>query len=388
MKRTVFLVVAAVLMISSSALFAHHSFAATYREDEAVMIEGELVAFLYRNPHSFVHVMAPDPAGNLVRWSVEWGAVAQLNRQGVDRYTLKPGDKCADHRRAVAYGERSSTADAKAGPPVGRLHVGRAGQLVMSRLAVVAALSLLAAGPLAAQAPAPGQAGRGGPPPTAQAAARMDLTGYWVSVVSEDWLWRMVTPPRGDVASVPLNAAGIRAAGEWDLTKDNSSGNQCKAFGAGGIMRIPGRLRFSWQDANTLKVETDAGTQTRLFHFSTTGSQPARSLQGFSVASWETGAPAGGGGGGFGSFGAGAGGGMKVVTTQLSPGYLRKNGVPYGQNAVVTEYFDRHLDFGAEWFTVTTIVEDSQYLNQPFITRYSLQERARWLEVESNDLPH
>ena len=99
---------------------------------------------------------------------------------------------------------------------------------------------------------------------------------------------------------------------------------------------------------NTLKVETDAGTQTRLFHFGGTGTKPgARSLQGFSVATWETGAAGGGGGGGFGTFAAGAGGGLKVVTTQLSPGYLRRNGVPYGENTVVTEYFDRHTDFGS-----------------------------------------
>jgi len=237
----------------------------------------------------------------------------------------------------------------------------------MRRLAIIAASLLLAPALLGAQAAA--QEGRGGPPPTGQSSARMDLTGYWVSVVTEDWLWRMITPPKGDVASVPLNPAGIRAAGEWDLAKDTASGSQCKAFGAGGLMRIPGRLHFSWQDPNTLKLETDAGTQTRLFHFNTTGGgAAARSLQGYSVATWETGAPTGGGGGGFGSFGAGAGGGMKVVTTQLTPGYLRKNGVPYGQNTTLTEYFDRHLDFGAEWFTVTTIVEDPQYLTQPFIT--------------------
>src|SRR3954464_6987601 len=124
--------------------------------------------------------------------------------------------------------------------------------------ALAAAALLVAPASLDAQ-------GRGGPPPTGQAGARVDLTGYWVSVVTEDWLWRMITPPKGDVASVPLNAAGIRAAGEWDLAKDTASGNQCKAFGAAGVMRVPGRLRFSWQDPNTLKVETDAGTQTRLF---------------------------------------------------------------------------------------------------------------------------
>jgi hypothetical protein len=146
-------------------------------------------------------------------------------------------------------------------------------------------------------------------------------------------------------------------------------------------MRIPGRLHITWQDPNTLKVETDAGTQTRLFHFGSTGTKPSvRSLQGFSLATWETGAP-GGGGGGFGSFGAGAGGGLKVVTTQLTPGYLRKNGVPYGENTVVTEYFDRHSNFGSEWFTLTTIVEDPQYLTQPFITSTNFRKEpdgSKW----------
>jgi hypothetical protein len=243
--------------------------------------------------------------------------------------------------------------------------------------AVIAALCLLAPARLEAQ---PGQ-GRGGPPPTPQAGAPIDLTGYWVSIVTEDWLWRMITPPKGDVASLPVNAAGRKVAEAWDLTKDNASGNQCKAFGAAAIMRIPGRLHITWQDPNTLKVETDAGTQTRLFHFGSTGTKPSvRSLQGFSVATWETGAP-GGGGGGFGSFGAGAGGGLKVVTTQLTPGYLRKNGVPYGENTVVTEYFDRHSNFGSEWFTLTTIVEDPQYLTQPFITSTNFRKEpdgSKW----------
>jgi hypothetical protein len=231
--------------------------------------------------------------------------------------------------------------------------------------AVAAAVLLFGPTQLYAQ----GAQGRGGgPPQTGQAAARMDLTGYWVSLVTEDWLWRMITPPKGDLASIPLNAAGTQAAGAWDLAKDNASGDQCKAYGAAAVMRVPGRLHITWQDANTLKIETDAGKQTRLLYFNGTGTQPAaRSLQGFSVASWETGG-VGGGGGGFGSFAAGTGGGLRVVTTQLSPGYLRKNGVPYSQNAAVTEYFDRHTDFGSEWFTVTTIVEDPQYLTQPFIT--------------------
>ena len=91
MKRWVFLLVLS--LASTRAAYAHHSFAATYYEDRTVTIEGELVQFDYRNPHSFVHVMAPDEKGGTPqRWAIEWGAVAQLNGQGVQRFTLKPGD--------------------------------------------------------------------------------------------------------------------------------------------------------------------------------------------------------------------------------------------------------------------------------------------------------
>jgi hypothetical protein len=244
----------------------------------------------------------------------------------------------------------------------------------MRRAAVFVALLLLAASRSDA-----GQGGQGGgakTPPTAQAAAPADLTGYWVSVVTEDWLWRMITPPKGDVASIPVNPAGRQAANQWDLARDNASGNQCKAFGAGGVMRIPGRIHVTWEDPNTLRIETDAGMQTRRLHFAAGGAKPSgRSLQGFSTASWESGAT-GGGGGGFGSFAEGAAGSLRAVTTQLTPGYLRKNGVPYSQNAVVTEYYDRHSDFGDEWITITTIVEDPQYLTQPFITSTHFKKEA------------
>jgi hypothetical protein len=82
---------AGILGLSGSA-YAHHSFAATYFEDKKVTIEGDLVQFLYRNPHSFVHVEVKDANGETVRWAVEWGAGGQLGRQGVTRETLKPGD--------------------------------------------------------------------------------------------------------------------------------------------------------------------------------------------------------------------------------------------------------------------------------------------------------
>ncbi|MBV8731870.1 MAG: hypothetical protein JO336_18840 [Acidobacteriia bacterium] len=212
--------------------------------------------------------------------------------------------------------------------------------------------------------------GRGGPPPgpppTAKAAAPEDLTGYWVSLVTEDWRYRMVTPPKGDYASVPLNPEGRRVADMWDPAKDEAAGLQCKSYGAAALMRVPGRVHITWADDNTLKVETDAGTQTRLFHFG--NAQPPSGdagWQGYSVATWE---PAGAGGRG-GRGGPPRGGSLKVVTTHMRQGYLRKNGVPYSANAVLTEYYTRtNEDDGTSYLIITTLVEDPQYLQQTFVT--------------------
>src|SRR4051812_34268618 len=142
--------------------------------------------------------------------------------------------------------------------------------------------------------------GRGapqGPPRPARAVAPVDLTGTWVSIVTEDWRWRMVTPPKGDVASIPVNGEARKIAASWNLEGDNTSGNQCKAFGVGGIMRQPGRVRISWQDDQTLKLEFDAGTQTRLFYFDKTHTPPAeKTWQGFTLAEGQgAGARRGGG---------------------------------------------------------------------------------------------
>ncbi len=97
---------------------AHHSFAATYHEDRTVKIEGKLVQFLFRNPHSFVHVEAPDDSGEMQRWAVEWGGVGQLAGQGITRETLKAGDVVvitgnpgrnpADHRMRMVTLRRPS----------------------------------------------------------------------------------------------------------------------------------------------------------------------------------------------------------------------------------------------------------------------------------------
>ena len=234
-----------------------------------------------------------------------------------------------------------------------------------------------------------GAQGRGGqqapqPPQTPRAAAPIDLTGTWVSVITEDWRFRMVTPPKGDFASLPLNPEGTRVGNLWDPAKDVSAGDQCKAYGAPGLMRLPTRLRISWENDTTLKVESDAGTQVRRFHF---GNAPAgeASLQGSSVARWETQqegsgvAPGGGGGGGRGGGAPPLSGALKVVTTNLRPGYLRRNGAPYSEKTVYTEYFDRAPGPNKEsWLILTSIVDDPTYLNQPYMnsTQFKLEPDA------------
>ena len=203
---------------------------------------------------------------------------------------------------------------------------------------------------------------RGAPPApaVAKAQALIDLTGYWVSFVTEDWRYRMITPPKGDYAGVPMTPEARTAAAAWDPAADEAAGNQCKSYGAAAIMRVPTRLHVTWQDDNTLRIDTDAGTQTRLFHFGApppTQGKPA--WQGYSAAQWDR--PAS----------------LKVITTNMQAGYLRKNGVPYSENAVLTEYFDLSpLPNAGQALVVTAIVEDSRYLQQPFIVSSQFKKEA------------
>ena len=204
--------------------------------------------------------------------------------------------------------------------------------------------------------------GRGQPPATARQAAALDVTGYWVSVIMEDWKFRMVTPKKGVYDTLTLNAEGRRIGDAWDPARDEAAGEQCKAYGAANIMRLPGRLHITWENDNTLRIDTDAGTQTRLFHFGATAAPAGEpTWQGYSVAEWEY-AP--GGRGTQSRLG-----NLKVVTTNLRPGYVRKNGAPYSKSAVVTEYYDINtLPNGDQWLTVTTKVEDPLYFSRPYLT--------------------
>ena len=218
-----------------------------------------------------------------------------------------------------------------------------------------------------------GQGGRGGrgaapgPPRTAKEMAPVDFTGYWTALITQDWRWRMLVPPKGEYNGIPINPEGRRVADAWDAAKDVSAGEQCRAFGALNVMRLPGRLRIGWQDDQTLKIETDAGTQTRLLRF-TPAAEGGGDWQGVSVASWET-IPARRGP-------AQPGRSLKVVTTKVKPGYLRRNGVPYSAAATMTEYFDRVEQANGEaLLIVTTTIEDPTYLAQPYMVATHFQKQ-------------
>jgi len=220
--------------------------------------------------------------------------------------------------------------------------------------------------------------GRGGAAQNPKAAAAIDITGYWISVVTEDWMFRMVTPPKGQYLGVPLNAAARRVADAWDPAKDEAAGEQCKSYGAAAVMRVPGRLHITWDNDTTLKLETDTGQQTRLFAFGAAKPSAEATWQGSSAATWEL--PAGGRGRGRGAAAASPGRpgtSLRVETTHMRPGYYRRNGVPYGANARMTEWFTTVSEpDGTTYLLVTKILEDPQYMNGPYVRTVQFKKQA------------
>jgi hypothetical protein len=226
-------------------------------------------------------------------------------------------------------------------------------------------------------------AGRPAAAQSARTAAPVDLTGYWVSVVTEDWPWRMHTPPKGDYASIPLTDEGRRVADLWTEAQDGS----CLAFGAAAVLRMPTRVRITWQDDSTLKLETDNGQQTRLFRFGRAAASASGppSLQGTSLAEWQQSEVVRARGSEGGETSArvddGAWTPLKVTTTNLTAAWLRPNGVPVGENAVVTEYFDYFTEGEQEWLVVTTMVDDPQHLSERLVISSNFRREpgdAQW----------
>ncbi|MBV9503833.1 MAG: hypothetical protein JO323_02390 [Acidobacteriia bacterium] len=221
---------------------------------------------------------------------------------------------------------------------------------------------------------AQGRGGPAGPPPPAKQAALFDPTGYWVSMIVDEWRFR-VTPQKGDIPYLPINAEARRIAMAWDPDKDFADGNACRAYGAVGMMQRPGRLHITWQDDNTLKLESDAGTQTRLLHFGSKPDAPGPpNWQGYSVAQWQAVPRGRGAAAQAGVPGAGT---LKITTTNMLPGYIRKNGVPYSEKAVLTEYINRLAGSqNDDYIVVTAMVDDPTYLNQPFVRTYQFKKQA------------
>lgn len=216
-------------------------------------------------------------------------------------------------------------------------------------------------------------------PDTARDQAAFDASGYWVSLVTEDWVGRMHTLPAGQAEGLVLTPAGKALAEAWDPQRDQAAGTVCRAYGAGGIMRMPTRLQISWLNDNVLSVATDAGSQTRLFKFG-----PARdqigigNLQGVSHARWDLNpAPAP-----KAADGVQAGGTLVVETTRMAPGYLRRNGIPYSDKATLREYFElvEGAD-GTEYLVVLSVLEDPLYLAAPVVSSSNFRRETdgtRW----------
>ncbi len=235
-------------------------------------------------------------------------------------------------------------------------------------------------------------AGAAAAPRSPRDAAQVDVTGNWVAQITEDWRWRMITPPKGDYASVPLNALGRQIADGWDAAADAAAGEACRAFGAGGIMRLPTRLKIAWADASTLRIETDLGQQVRVLHFDRAApADTAPSWQGHSVAEWlgvpPPGQPvrrarradAGSGGRARGRRLATAAGRRRVRRRRrraaasrwsrriCGPAICARTACRTASDAVVTEYYDRFALFGNDYLQVVTVVADPTYLTTPFV---------------------
>ncbi|HLF09627.1 MAG TPA: hypothetical protein VJA26_00300 [Gammaproteobacteria bacterium] len=242
-------------------------------------------------------------------------------------------------------------------------------QDLFAPLAITLAASIAFAGHAQAQ-------GRRAVQPTAQASAQagapIDITGHWVSLITDDWVYRMITPAKGDYSYVPLNAEGRRLADTWDPARDSAAGEECKAHAAPAIMRLPSRVHITWEDESTLQLDIDNGMQTRLFHFGEKEPQGARTWQGWSYARWEL-------SGNtdrqmvFADARTSLGevrrqGSLQVDTSNLRAGYLRKNGVPFSEDAFMTEYYNLITEEdGNQYLVIQTFVEDPRYLTRHFV---------------------
>lgn len=206
---------------------------------------------------------------------------------------------------------------------------------------------------------------------SARARAPFDPAGYWVALVTRDWRLRMVVPGKGEYDGIPINLAAKEFADAWNPATDVAADKQCEAYGGGIIMDVPERLQITWRDDNTLQVRTDSGMQTRELHFEPDPAQAyaQASWQGYSTAVWQTHyvpppnvfraeiqppKPP-------------PWGTIKVTTTRMLPGLIRKNGVPYsGQSSLVEYWEDQKGPTQAEYLIVSAVLTDPVYLRDGY----------------------
>lgn len=232
-------------------------------------------------------------------------------------------------------------------------------------LCLIPVIAVLLAGlPVGVSAQQPA-GGRGQAPAVSpRATAAVDVTGKWVSVITEEWVSRMVTPRKGYVrgGGIHLTPEGTKLTNMWDPARDEAAGEQCKGYGAVGVTRLPGKVRLSWQDDNTLKAEFEAGNQVRLFRFGAAAPSGAPTWQGHSIAQWERAVSQSGQ----------REGNLKIMTTQLRPQYARKNGLPVSGDAKLTEYLHvLNTPTGDQWLSWIGELDEPKYYLEPY--HYSWQ---------------
>lgn len=204
----------------------------------------------------------------------------------------------------------------------------------------------------------------------ARAQAPIDITGNWVSLVTEGWRLRILTGEAGYIGGYELTELGRSVAESWDPQADTANGEACKSYGAGGLMRQPTRLQIDWENDNVLRIETDAGMQTRMLKFGLAqDGEGAGTWQGVSNAHWEA--------HGQNPDATASNGTLAVETGHMRSGYLLRNGIPYSEQAVMQEYFEIiQGEDGTEYLVVVSIVEDPVFLSAPAITSSNFRREA------------
>jgi hypothetical protein len=193
--------------------------------------------------------------------------------------------------------------------------------------------------------------------------AEADLTGYWDNIIQEDHLFRTAGPPVGEYAGLPLNDAAHAVADNWNPEDGYKPENQCKMHGAAYIMRSPIRFFLSYDDDTTIsiKIELEMGRERKIYLDDRPAEGPPTEM-GHSVGVWN-------------------GDMLTVTTTNMTEKYIRRNGVPNSEQAVMTEHIIRHDDY----ISLISIIEDPVYLTEPLIRSVSFRKRDdefKWVRYD------